>query len=164
AWEIDGLRNAVGPLHAQHVGFEMRPQSKVCDAIGGDARLVDRTGAQLQPGTDSKCVILATAIAQSLELDVDRQITVSHLVAQQPRSASAVDQPEILVAIIIDVRHRNRRSPSRAHGWWYHSGLIDKLSGTVVAEQEYVRRGFAGRTRCSGHDQIDPAVIVVVDE
>src|SRR5207244_5065828 len=83
--EVERLRHPVRPLHAQHIGLEVQAQSKVSYPICGDARLIYLAGANLQSRTDAERVVLAAAVAEAFELDVQREVVVSKIVAQETR-------------------------------------------------------------------------------
>ena len=107
--EVDGLRHAVGPLDAHHVGFEVRPQAKVRDPPGDDARLVDRARANLDFGADTEGVVLATAGAEAHELDVHGQVRVPAVISQQV-DAGRVRDEDVPVAVAVDVAHGDPRT------------------------------------------------------
>ena len=86
----------------------MRPQAKVRRTAGCNPRLVDITRSKLQPRADSECVVLPASIAEALELHVHCEVVVPEVVAQKAWGARGVDQQEILVAIAIYIRDRNR--------------------------------------------------------
>ena len=58
----------------------MRPQPEVRHALRGDARLVNVTGTELELRADAECVVLPTPHAESLELDIHREIAVTAVV------------------------------------------------------------------------------------
>src|SRR5437773_2162472 len=62
-WVVVGLRHAVGPDHAQHVGFHAVAQSEVHDRLVYDAHLVEIFGPQLDARSDAEGVVLAAAVA-----------------------------------------------------------------------------------------------------
>ena len=118
----------------------MLAQTEVGHATGHDPRLVYLAGAKLQPRTDAERVVLAASVAKGLELHVHREVAVPEIVAQQSRRAGAVDQHEIFVAILVDVRYRDCGRPGRAHRSWNHVRPIEKTCPSHRSGREIPRR------------------------
>ena len=119
-------------------------------------------GAELQPRADAERVVLAAAGAERLELDVQGEVAVPELVAQQTRRAGGIDEREILVAVVVDVGDRDRGGARGAQRRGENARSVEEFAGAVVAEEEERRLAAAARLRTD--DEIEPAVVVVVDE
>src|SRR6266576_5797348 len=155
AREIDGLRHAVGPLHAQHIGLEVAAESKGCRRSGDDARLVQLAGAYLEPRADSERVVLAAARAEGGQLHLHREMRVASVVAKQVHAATPAEH-DVRISVAIDVRNQERSNRIVLHRWRQQRTAIDERSVAVVAIQH--------RAAWSRDDQVEPAVVVVVQE
>src|SRR6267142_1815390 len=91
AGEVDGLRYAIGPLHAQDVRLEMAAESEMRHRLRDDAGLVQLAGTHLEPGADAERVVLAAAEAERSQADPHREVRVPAVVAEHVNAGLAAE-------------------------------------------------------------------------
>ena len=141
----------------------MRPKAKMRHATRHDARLQDLARAQLDPGPDAEVIVLAAPGAQSLELYARGQILVAAVVSQEANIAVRIRNKEILVAVIVDVGDGERCASHHVHRCGQQVRPILEPA-VIVVKEKYAWTCRSLRDRRARDDEIEPAVIVVVDE
>src|ERR1043166_8085222 len=141
----------------------MRAEPEVRHSSSCDAGLVDVAGAKIQSGADPECVVLAADRSECLELDVDGEVGVPAIVAQQMRVAAGVYQPQSEITVVVDIGNGNVARAARAQVRGNDRRAIDKLSQGVVAEKEERRRILCRPIGGSADQKIDPAIVVEVE-
>src|SRR6185369_13904339 len=115
----------------------------------------------LHARADAERVVLPAAGAERLQLDVEGEVAVPELVAQEMRRAGRVDDREIFVAIVVDLGDGDRSGAEGTKLGGENVRAIEEGPVAVVAEEEE-RRLPAAATGTD--DEIEPAIVVVVDE
>src|SRR2546422_11714032 len=72
AGEVDRLRHAVGPLHAQHIRLEVASESERRHRSRHHARLVELAGTDFEPRPDAERIVLAAPQAERGHLHAHR--------------------------------------------------------------------------------------------
>ena len=159
AREINRLRHAVRPFHAEHVSLEMRAEAKVCYAACDDSRLIDVSGPNFDLRADAKRVVLSTAGTQAGELHLHCQTAVPAIVPEQMQ-ARGVAHEQVFVSVAVDVGHgqrHGRRVTSRAlHRGGQQIRAIHESAVAFIMEEEHAT--------ARDDNEVQPAVVVVVDE
>src|SRR6266699_2843073 len=149
AGEIDGLRPAVGPLHAQHVRLEMATESEMRHRLRGDTGLVELAGTHLEPGADAVRVVLAAPETQRREPDAHREVRVPTVVAEHMDAALAPED-EILIAAAVDVGDDQRSDGIAPYFRRQELAAVREPAGPIVV-------GERGAVR-PGDVQVEPTV------
>ena len=141
--------------HAQHVRFEVASESEMRDRLRHDARLVQLSGAHFEARADAERIVLAAAEAERGQLHPHGEMRVPTVVAQDV-DAVPVAEDDVLIAVAVDIRDEQRPDRVVLEGRREQLAAVGETPASIVVQQ----RG-AVRPR---HDQIEPAVVVVVEE
>src|SRR5204863_517789 len=149
--EIDRLRHAVRPLHAQHIGLEVAAESKWSGRTCDDSSLIQLAGPYLEPRADSKRVVLAAPRAEGGQLYPHREVRVAAVVAEQVDAVPPA-QDDVLITVAVYVCDQDGADRVVPDGRGQQRAAVNKIASAVVAIQRRAAR--------PGDDQIEPAVVV----
>ena len=117
--------------------------------------LIQRAGVEFDLRPDPALVVV-----EGLELDAHPIVLIAALIAQNKRQAAKLGHDQVRVAISIDIRNRDRSRSVQLDRIEVHI-LADV--GPAVASQVSQQAEFRSAARLSRGDQIEPAVIVVIE-
>ncbi len=120
-----------------------------------DAGLIQLAGAHFEPRADAERIVLAAPETKRDQLHPHREMRVSTVVAQHT-DAAPVTEDDVLIAVTIDIGNEQRPNRVALHRRRQQLAAVCEPATAVVVKQ----RG-AIRPR---DDQIEPAVVVVVEE
>ena len=99
------------------------------------SHLVQVTGAQLQMRADPERVVLAAAVPQCHEADVDELIRVAAVVAQHPHSAIEPDDYQVEIAVVVVVEAQQATRGRAFHRHRKQGALVGEVPLLVVVKQ-----------------------------
>src|SRR5439155_11379318 len=122
---------------------------------GHDACLVELPGPNLEPRADTERVVLAAAGAECRELHLHAELGIAAVVAQEVHTGAVPDE-DVLVAVTIEVGDEHWSDGIAPYvGRQRGAAIVESACAIVVKQRSAVR---------AGHQQVDPAIVVVVYE